>query len=146
MSELVSKIRREKSLKKLLIFVAVLSCFLAVFSWAAELKVYNTGLKADGAAYVPGELLVKYKPPVRAAASEHFRSRWGVSTLRSFRNIGVQHVKLPKELVLTGLAFVSSVLFAVVYRVPDIEVFAIPAFLIAAVWIDAAARRRRAQA
>ncbi|MFC2029263.1 protein O-mannosyl-transferase family [Chloroflexota bacterium] len=46
-------------------------------------------------------------------------------------------VRRPKELVLTGLAFVSYVLFAVVYRVPDIEVFAIPAFLVAAVWVGA---------
>jgi hypothetical protein len=41
----------------------------------------------------------------------------------------------PKALALTGLAFLTYVAFAVVYHVPDVEVFFIPAFLIAAVWI-----------
>jgi hypothetical protein len=40
-----------------------------------------------------------------------------------------------KVLALTGLAFVTHVLFAIVYRVPDVEVFFIPAFLLTAVWI-----------
>lgn len=40
-----------------------------------------------------------------------------------------------KALALTGLAFLTYVAFAVVYRVPDVEVFFIPAFLIGAVWI-----------
>jgi hypothetical protein len=41
----------------------------------------------------------------------------------------------PKALTLTGLAFLTYVVFAVVYRVPDVEVFFIPALLILAVWI-----------
>jgi hypothetical protein len=41
----------------------------------------------------------------------------------------------PKALVLTGLAFAAYVAFAVAYRVPDVEVFYIPAFLLASVWI-----------
>jgi hypothetical protein len=40
-----------------------------------------------------------------------------------------------RALVLTGLAFVTYVLFAVLYRVPDVEVFFIPAFLVVAVWL-----------
>jgi hypothetical protein len=44
-------------------------------------------------------------------------------------------VRRPKALVLTGLAFLSYVAFAVVYRVPDVEVFFMPAFLLAAIWI-----------
>ncbi len=44
-------------------------------------------------------------------------------------------LRQPKALVLTGLAFVTYASFAVVYRVPDVEVFFIPAFLITAVWI-----------
>jgi hypothetical protein len=40
-----------------------------------------------------------------------------------------------KALALTGLAFLAYVAFAVHYRVPDVEVFFIPAFLIVAVWI-----------
>ena len=41
----------------------------------------------------------------------------------------------PKALVLTGSAFITYVAFAVVYRVPDVEVFFIPAFVLVAVWI-----------
>jgi hypothetical protein len=42
-----------------------------------------------------------------------------------------------KTLALTGLAFLTYVAFALVYRVPDVEVFFIPAFLITAIWIAA---------
>ncbi len=40
-----------------------------------------------------------------------------------------------KALALTGLAFATYVAFAVVYRAPDVEVFFIPAFLLASIWI-----------
>jgi hypothetical protein len=40
-----------------------------------------------------------------------------------------------KALALTGVAFVTFFAFAVIYRVPDVEVFFIPAFVLAAVWI-----------
>lgn len=43
--------------------------------------------------------------------------------------------KQPKALALTGLALVAYVAFAVVYRVPDVEVFCLPAFLLVAIWI-----------
>ncbi|MGD2205299.1 MAG: DUF2723 domain-containing protein [Anaerolineae bacterium] len=42
-----------------------------------------------------------------------------------------------RALTLTGLAFLTYAAFALVYRVPDVEVFFIPAFLIVAVWIAA---------
>jgi len=44
-------------------------------------------------------------------------------------------VRRPKALALTILAFLAYAGFAVVYRVPDVEVFLIPAFLIVSVWI-----------
>jgi hypothetical protein len=40
-----------------------------------------------------------------------------------------------KVLALTGVAFATYLAFAVNYRVPDVEVFFIPAFLLVAVWI-----------
>jgi len=49
-------------------------------------------------AYAPGELLVKYKPALRAPAGDYARQRWGVSTLRTFRDIGVHQVKLPADM------------------------------------------------
>jgi hypothetical protein len=44
-------------------------------------------------------------------------------------------IRRPKVLALTGVAFAAHVVFAVSYRVPDVEVFFIPAFLLVAVWI-----------
>jgi hypothetical protein len=44
-------------------------------------------------------------------------------------------LRRPKALILTGLAFLTYVAFGLVYRVPDVEVFFVPAFLITAVWI-----------
>ena len=44
-------------------------------------------------------------------------------------------LRRPKALVLTGLALVTYVAFAAAYRVPDVEVFFLPAFLITSVWI-----------
>jgi Protein O-mannosyl-transferase TMEM260-like len=44
-------------------------------------------------------------------------------------------LRRPKALALTAVAFATYVAFGAVYRVPDVEVFFIPAFLIACVWI-----------
>ena len=49
--------------------------------------------------------------------------------------IGLAVRKQLKALLLTGLSFAAYVMFAVLYRVPDVEVFAIPAFLLVALWI-----------
>lgn len=59
--------------------------------------------------------------------------------------VGLVHQ--PKVLALTGLAFVTYVAFAIAYRVPDVEVFFLPAVLLVAIWIgvgldDAADRLR----
>ncbi|HNS50675.1 MAG TPA: DUF2723 domain-containing protein [Anaerolineae bacterium] len=43
-------------------------------------------------------------------------------------------VRKPKALALTGSAFALYLVFGVLYRAPDLEVFFIPCFLIAAVW------------
>ncbi|MEE9122363.1 MAG: hypothetical protein V3U56_13940, partial [Syntrophobacteria bacterium] len=83
-------------MKRLTIIVVAISCFLAAPVGVSGQNGHNRRSKAHGSTYVPGELLVKYKPSVRAAASEYFRSRLGVYTLKNFRRIGVQHVKLPK--------------------------------------------------
>jgi hypothetical protein len=85
-------------MKKLAIIVVVISFFLTAPVGLSGQNGHSKRSKAHGATYVPGELLVKYKPSVRTVAAEYFRSRWRVSTLRSFRRIGVQHVKLPRDM------------------------------------------------
>jgi subtilisin family serine protease len=83
-------------MKRLAIITVAISCFLAAPVWVSGQNGHSRGSKARGFTYVPGELLVKYKPSVGAVATEYFRSRLGVYTLKNFRRIGVQHVKLPK--------------------------------------------------
>jgi len=80
------------------IIVLIATCLLATPVWASELSGDNKIRMPQEAAYVPGELLVKYKPSVRAAAKEYYRTQWGITTLQMFKTIGVQHLKLPKEL------------------------------------------------
>ncbi len=85
-------------MKRLAIIILAISCFLAAPVGVSGQNGHNKRSKAHEATYVPGELLVKYKPAVRATATKYFRSRWGVSTLRRFRRVGIQHVKLPRNM------------------------------------------------
>ena len=48
--------------------------------------------------YVPGEILIKYKSSVSASSIEGSQFRLGTSTIKTFKYIGVQHVKLPADL------------------------------------------------
>ena len=77
----------------LAIWMIAFICFFVSPVWALPGSRTQTGQTRR---YVAGELLVKYKPRVRAAASEYFRGRWGVSTLKTYQAIGAEHVKLPK--------------------------------------------------
>ena len=79
-----------KHTKKLSILILLLICFLA--SPIAVSALPNP-------AYVPGEILIKYKPSFRAAATAYYKAQWGISTLQSFKAIGVSRVKLPKGMV-----------------------------------------------
>jgi subtilisin family serine protease len=80
---------------KMRVFLILLSLLMVLPSWGSD---DGSGTGAGGNRrpdYAPGELLVKYKPANRTASSAKFERRWGVSTLRAFRDIGVHHVKLP---------------------------------------------------
>jgi subtilisin family serine protease len=85
-------------MQRLAVIILATSCFLAAPVGISGQNGHSRRSKAHETTYVPGELLVKYKPSVRAAATEYFRSRWGVSTLRRFKRVGVQHVKLPRDM------------------------------------------------
>ena len=76
-------------MKKLVILLLVSSCLLSVSTF---------GYAAQRGAYVPGELLVKYKPSVSATASERYKTWFNISTKRTFEKIGVKHVKLPEDM------------------------------------------------
>ncbi|MBW2318043.1 MAG: hypothetical protein JRF24_05070 [Deltaproteobacteria bacterium] len=68
-------------------------CFFAFFLWAVEAAETKAG---QAPAYVPGELLVKFTPAVRIVASDNYRARLGVSSLKTYEITGAQHVKLPE--------------------------------------------------
>ncbi len=85
-------------MKKLYILIMLATCFLVAPVLAFELDSISSDQPNKGPAYVPGELLVKYRPSIRAAATELYRTQWGIRTLQTFRTIGILHVKLPKGL------------------------------------------------
>ncbi len=77
-------------MKKLVILILLFICFLADNILAIEPD------SSKRPSYAPGELLVKHKRSVRAAATQYYRTQWDISALRTFRVTGVQHVKLPR--------------------------------------------------
>jgi subtilisin family serine protease len=77
-------------MKKLVILILLVICFLADHILAIE---PDSGKRPS---YAPGELLVKHKRSVRAAATQYYRTQWDINALRTFRVTGVQHVKLPR--------------------------------------------------
>jgi subtilisin family serine protease len=88
----------KEGMKRLAIVLVTVSALLCISTQASEVVSASDGPSAKIGGYVPGELLVKYKPSVRAVASDYFRSRWGVATVRTFKRIGVQHLRLPKDM------------------------------------------------
>ncbi len=84
-------------MKKIIILgameVILAICFFAFFPWTVAVAETNV---EQAPAYVPGELLVKFTPAVRIAASADYRARMGVSSLKTYEITGAQHIKLPE--------------------------------------------------
>lgn len=72
--------------------------FMPSIFWANDAGPINASPNASDAPYASGEILVKYKPSLREAATEHYQTKWGITTIRSFHIIGVEHVRLPGEM------------------------------------------------
>ncbi len=83
-------------MKKILVLIFLVCLFFALPIRTLEPAASNNTQSPQRAAYVPGELLVKYKPSVRAAATTYYKERLGVSTIRTLKKIKAQHVKLPQ--------------------------------------------------
>jgi subtilisin family serine protease len=101
-----------------------LSCCFVFVSWTAATgnAISMKSKEAPGPEYVPGELLVKYKPSVRTAAEKHYRDTFGVAVVKTFNFIGVQHVKLPE-----GMDVEKAL--AIYAEDPDVE-YAEPNFIV----------------
>lgn len=76
-------------MNKTIAWVLLTFCFLTVC---------ETGYTARRADYAPGELLIKFKPSKRIIAARFYKRRFGSYTIRSFEKIGIEHVKLQKNL------------------------------------------------
>jgi hypothetical protein len=61
--------------------------FYGIWRWmiaAAAPQSDQTGRVSLSAAFVPGELLVKFRPEVRREAAEAYRQWFNISTVRTF--------------------------------------------------------------
>ncbi len=58
----------------------------------------TAGPKASDAPYASVEILVNYKPSLREATTGHYQTKWGITTIRSFHTVGVEHVRLAGEM------------------------------------------------
>lgn len=75
--------------------IAVL-CLLTAASALAAAEAGPPQQDPSVPAYVPGELLVKFRPEVRREASAAYQDWFNISTRRTFAINGYQHVKLPE--------------------------------------------------
>jgi subtilisin family serine protease len=76
-----------------------MSVSLLVFAflcWSLSEPVM-AGTRAGGkkpSKYAPGELLVKYRDSLRASGSESYRGQWKGATIRKFRHVGIDRVRV----------------------------------------------------
>ena len=85
-------------MKKRAILIPVVFFILGSVVLASEPDAGMRTLEPQRPAYVPGELLVKYRPSLGAAAALYYQTHWGVSSVHTFKTIGVQHIKLPEDM------------------------------------------------
>ncbi|MBT8356384.1 MAG: S8 family serine peptidase, partial [Desulfobacterales bacterium] len=83
-------------MKKLFIVSLTIILFFSTLLSADSISTMDVGNLIQKADYVPGELLVKYKTQFREATSSFYKTNWNISTIRTFKSIGCQQVKLPQ--------------------------------------------------
>jgi subtilisin family serine protease len=78
------------------IVYAVLPCLVAAaLPTSASAQALRGAVDKVYGAHVPGEVLVEFRAEARDAATRRYRERYGFETLRRFRTIGAQHLRLP---------------------------------------------------
>ena len=82
-----------RQMRRLLIAVF---CFLTAVSAAAATDVPPVDRGSQLPAFVPGELLVKFRPEVRREAAAGYKYWFDISTRRTFAINGYQQVRLPE--------------------------------------------------
>jgi subtilisin family serine protease len=71
-------------------------CILAAASAPAAAEADRPQPDPSFPAFMPGELLVKFRPAVRREAAAEYKAWFDISTRRTFAINGYQHVKLPE--------------------------------------------------
>ena len=99
-------------MKRLLSIIVLLVCFLVTLTPAF-------GSDAEDPAYVPGELLVKYKASIRAAAVGFYLNLYNIRTIKTFETIGAHHVKLPEGMTVEEALVIYQDDPDVVYAEPN---------------------------
>ncbi len=88
---------------KKIIGIFIITVFILVpMAVANDADPVPAFVKAPTGDYVPGELLIKYKPEVRSATAAYYQTQYEVTTMKSFNAIGVDHVKLPQTMTVEG--------------------------------------------
>tara|TARA_B100000315_G_scaffold116233_1_gene106606 strand:+ start:38196 stop:39914 length:1719 start_codon:yes stop_codon:yes gene_type:complete len=88
---------------KRIIGIFIITMFILVpMAGANDADPVPAYVKAPTGDYVPGELLIKYKPEVRSATAAYYQTQYEVTTVKSFNAIGVDHVKLPQTMTVEG--------------------------------------------
>jgi subtilisin family serine protease len=77
-----------KKLSRLFLFAFAATLLMAGYSPSASSR-QETG-------YIPGEILVKYRPHISETRIGEIESKWGFRTKRVFRRFGIRHVSLPR--------------------------------------------------
>jgi subtilisin family serine protease len=115
-------------MKKPTVLISVAFLILVSPLWAVASAEELKSSQARGPAYVPGELLIKYRPSMGAAAAGYYRTHWGVSNIRTFKSTGVQHVKLPEDMTVEEALEVFENDPDVVYAEPNYTLYATATF------------------
>jgi len=103
---------------------AITACFIllmlvpALAAWAQAIK----GAKPE---YVPGELLVGYKPGVAAAEVQSLHTRIGATLARRFTFISTDYVRLPKGMTVEQAIAMYTKDGGVLYAEPNYKVKAL---------------------
>jgi subtilisin family serine protease len=77
-------------------WIIMASCILVAVSAPAAAEADRPQQDPLVPAFVPGELLVKFRPEVRREASAEYKDWFNITTKRTFSINGYQHVKLPE--------------------------------------------------
>lgn len=81
-------------MRNIVVLLAVVMIMTAPATWADNPEITER-VDPPAGEYVPGEVLIKYKPVARVETAVLYEITYGISTIDSFNTIGVDHLKLP---------------------------------------------------